>query len=148
MLMTLRRVLSEPWTKFQCRDLGFDRVVVRVPHRSWEHFNHCGLLHQSPHEQHCSRTKSYPNIDQNDSSWLWTWLSWHNTALHGTTCDLMRTKPEIHLTFLLVDSWDFPKKNKHKLQLNKACSPRLRGYFWFLSRNDKIATRSCGTHNC
>ena len=101
MLMTLRRVLSEPWIKFQCRDLGFDRVVVRVPHRSWEHFNHCGLLHQSPHEQHCSRTKSYQNIDQNDSSWLWTWLSWHNTALHGTTCDLMRTKPEIHLTFLL-----------------------------------------------
>lgn len=110
MLMTLRRVLSEPWIKFQCRDLGFDRVVVGVPHRSWEHFNHCGLLHQSPHEQHCSRTKSYQNIDQNDSSWLWTWLSWHNTALHGTTCDLMRTKPEIHLTFLLVDSWDVPKK--------------------------------------
>ena len=110
MLMTLRRVLSEPWIKFQCRDLGFDRVVVRVPHRSWEHFNHCGLLHQSPHEQHCSRTKSYQNIDQNDSSWLWTWLSWHNTALRGTTCDLMRTKPEIHLTFLLVDSWDVPKK--------------------------------------
>ena len=145
MLMSLRRVLSEPWIKFQCRDLGFDRVVVRVPHRSWEHFNHCGLLHQSPHEQHCSRTKSYQNIDQNDSSWLWTWPK-YGAARYNMWPDEDKTRNSLDV----FTRWQLrcAKKNKHKLQLNKACSPRLRGYFWFLSRNDKIATRSCGTHNC